>query len=219
MRSETVVNSALVVLAVCALIVTGLLVRREFFPRVEAAALVPTKVDDWEQYSSRGQRIGPADAKVVIVEFSDFQCPFCKVAARSLAAVRAKYPDDVAIVYRHYPLEATHPHALTAALASECAGEQAKFEQFHDLLYDRQDSIGVIEWEEFARRAQVPNEDRFQKCLQDSTYLSAVKRDAATARQMKATGTPTILVNNYRFAGAPPEETIEEYVRRALGEA
>ena len=218
-RSETIVNSVLVVLAGCALTITGLLVRRELSSALEIQDLKPTRIDDWQKYSDNGRRVGPANAKVVVVEFSDFQCPFCKVAAQSLARIRAQYPNDVAIIYRHFPLEAAHPHALAAALASECAGQQAHFQQFHDLLFEKQDSIGILAWEEFGRRAQVPDEVRFQKCLRDRTYLSNVERDVATARQLKATGTPLILVNNYRFAGAPADDVLKEYVERALKEA
>jgi protein-disulfide isomerase len=150
---ERLQNTASVVLVVCALTVTGLLVRQQLFPPAAVAAVPVTRVKDWQPLSQVGNVMGPRGARVTIVEFSDFQCPFCGQAAQALQGVRERYP-DVAIVYRHLPLEA-HPHAFAAAVASECAAEQGAFQAFHDHLFAHQDSIGVTPWDSVAHRAGV----------------------------------------------------------------
>lgn len=80
-------------------------------------------------------RIGPRNAKVTLIEYSDFECPFCQRFHPTIKQIAAKYPDDVAVVYRHFPLESIHPNARGYAIASECAGQQGKFWEFADTLF------------------------------------------------------------------------------------
>jgi hypothetical protein len=114
------------VLTICAAVVTGLLVRREFAgPAETARPAIRETVRDWQAYGDGRHRVGLEEAVVTIVEFSDFQCPFCRVAAGKLDSLRDEYPRDVAVVYRHFPVP-QHRHAVAAAQASECAGAQGR---------------------------------------------------------------------------------------------
>jgi protein-disulfide isomerase len=208
-------NLITAVLVVCAALVTGALVRREIFPAPSVSSPAVT-IARWETLVSAGHQMGPEQAAATIVEFSDFQCPSCAAAQSELRKLREMYPRDVAVVYRHFPLEAGHPYARRAAIASECAAEQGRFERFHDLLFQRQDSIGRMPWERFARLAGVPSRSRFADCLSARRPEARVNRDLATADSLGLQGTPTLLVNGRRFDGSPGFPVLEQQVRQAL---
>lgn len=204
------------VLVCCALVITGLAVRRELGAARPAATPYTDQVRpvrDWRSYAT-GTRIGPADAVVTIVEFSDFQCPYCRVMAERLREVRRKHPREVALVYRHFPLS-YHPHALPAARASVCADEQGRFEAFHDALFARQDSLNDAALPRLAKIAGVPDAKRFDECLKGAASLAHVERDIAAARQLGISGTPALLVNDALITGGAPG-VLEEQVARAL---
>lgn len=217
MKKDWFLNLAMGVLVVCALLVTGLVVRREFFPEAEASPTIPQPrvVSEWRKFGKYGHRMGPADAAVTIVEFSDFQCPFCGVLAERLHALQEKYPDEVAVVYRHFPL-ATHSHAVAAVRASECAAAQGRFAAFHDALFAARDSIGAIPWSRFATTAGVADTASFRRCADGSGPLRALARDTLAGRRLEVSATPTLLINELRFQGALPMDTLEVYVERAL---
>ena len=139
LERDALLNTALVIVASCAVVTTALAAYRTLRPAAPRVAPAVVEIDGWKQYAKAGQRLGPTDAPAVIVAFSDFECPFCKTAAQTLRAIRDKYGDRVALVYRHFPLEKRHPLARTAAIASECASRQARFETFHVL-----DVIGLM---------------------------------------------------------------------------
>lgn len=154
---EHFLNAATAVLVLCAVVVTSVVVRREFFSP-EPAPHRYAAVTNWADYAEDGHRSGPADASVTIVTFSDFQCPACRVLETNLQLLQARHPDRVAVVYRHLPL-ASHPFAIAAARASECAAAQQRFQEYRNALYARQDSIGVASWARFAVIADVPDLD------------------------------------------------------------
>ena len=157
--------------------------------------------------------MGSVSAPVVVIEFADFQCPFCGRAAENLREFRAAYAGEVAVVYRHFPLTAIHDHAMEAAIASECAAAQERFESFHDRLYQEQDSIGSKDWVAFAEEAGVPSIADFIRCLQEEWPRDRVRRDARAARQIRLTGTPSIIVNGVLLPGTPSVEELEEQLR------
>lgn len=211
--SDIVSATSTAVLAVCALVVTSLVVRRNVGdssgdhrrPPVESQA-------DWRSYSSGGHRLGSPDAPVLLIEFADFQCPACRVLEGRLRDVRKRFPRELAVLFRHFPLKAAHPFAEAAAVASECAARQGKFEQMHELLFDKSDSIGVLQWTEFARRATVPDIATFNSCLADPASASNVDADLQAALQLKAQGTPTMLVDGIRLNGAPTQHTLDSVI-------
>ena len=215
-RISTLTN---VVLAVCALAVTGLVVRREFVrpPRLAAAAVPDRRVANWEVFAGAGHRTGPADAPVRIVVFSDFQCPACLALAGELKAVRLEFPSEVAVIHRHFPLP-VHAFAMAAARASECAAQQGRFDAFHDALFAAQPSIGLAPWRRFAEEAGVADLPRFEACLTDPASVRVVERDVKDAGALGVRATPTFLVNDLAVTGTPPLETLRDHIRRALRE-
>lgn len=147
---------------------------------------------------------GPADAKIQIVEFSDFQCPACRAAEEPIRQIFAVYGGKIHFIFKHFPLR-MHPWAKTAAAASECAGHQGKFWEYHDLLYDKQDAWANDKADEIL--------DGYAKDLKlDATAWQACRQDPATAAAYAAdmkdggiawiTATPTFFINGRRFVGA-----------------
>jgi protein-disulfide isomerase len=212
---QTLNNLLTGLLVVCALVVTGLMVRREFTdPQVLAAATV----HNWQKIAREGRALGSPAAPVTIVEYSDFQCPFCAQAHQELKQVRAKYGDQVNVVFRHYPLE-SHAHAFEAAVASECAGEQGRFDPYHDRLFTLQDSIGVRGWEQFAGDAGVADIPAFNQCLESTAVRGRVERDRRLGEGLGTRGTPTFIINGKMFKGALTAEQWDPWIERALAGA
>ena len=148
MKQDSIANAFTGLLTVCALIVVTLVMRREFFPpqtpSVATSYPQPRVLTEWRDLASVGHVIGSPKARLKIVELSDFQCPFCNDLHLTLKLLLARHPGEIAVVYRHFPLPARmHPFAQAAAIASECAAAQHKFVEYHDALFERQDSIGT----------------------------------------------------------------------------
>ena len=215
--SDRVLNVVMGVLAVCALAVTGLLVRREVFapPRL-ADSPAPLHVANWKEYATAGHVIGPVSAPVTIVEFADFQCPYCGTLYQRLALVRQRYPSQTRIVFRHYPLERLHPFALQAAIASECAAQQGRFERYYSELFGNQSVIGVKSWEEFAKNAGVGSISSFRACFRSGREPPEIAADISAGDRLQVGGTPTILINDLRMEGAPELSTLDSLVDIAL---
>ena len=218
MKRTLLSNLATAAMVACAFVVTTLVVRREFFAAAAAAGqpdLRPHRVDDWDGLLTAGQWMGRKDAPVRIVEFSDFQCPFCARAHPVLDAVRRRHPDRVAVLYRHFPLDAIHPHARPAAAAAECAGAQGRFEPFATLLFAQQDSLGAKPWPRFAAEAGVPDGAAFERCLRDPRTRAAVEGDARAGTAAGVQVTPTLVINGTAHAGALSEAELEKLVADA----
>jgi protein-disulfide isomerase len=207
-----------VVLVLCAVLITATVVRREFFTRRPTAGPVERDVPGWRRLAADGHSVlGRADAPVKIVTFSDFQCPFCAQVNAEVDRIRAQDTTRVAIVYRHFPLEALHPHAFAAAMAAECAGAQGRFEAYHDALFAAQAEIGTRSWRSFAESAGVPSLDAFDACVKDQRFAGVVRRDQAAGREIGVSGTPTFIFDGKMVVGLPGAEKLEGQVRRALG--
>lgn len=206
------------VLVVCALVVTAAVVRREFFPPGGGGPdMRPRKVDDWNTLTAAGQWLGNPRAPVRIVEFSDFQCPFCAKTHPALEAVRRRHPDRVAVLYRHFPLDPIHPYARRAAVASECAAAQGRFAEYSDALFAQQDSIGVKSWARFAAETGVRDTAAFGRCVTDARALANVERDARAGRDNDVQVTPTLVINGTLRPGAVSEDELERLVNEAAG--
>lgn len=214
---EVLASVATTVLVVCALTVTVVSVRDRVIVDPPVRTLKFENQPNWMDYAKVGHRLGSATAKVILVEFADFQCPACRVFDREFQTLQAKYPDDVAVVFRHLPLTRIHPHALNAALASECAAAQGRFGEMHRVLFDRADSLGLLSWPTLAARASVGDLGQFERCFQDPATRAAVDRDVAAAGDLGITGTPTTLMNGVRFSGVPSGLVLDSLVRAALG--
>jgi protein-disulfide isomerase len=174
------------------------------------------EISNWESYGSTGRRLGPSPAAVTIVEFADFQCPFCRRADSTLKRLRSARAGDIAVVYRHYPI---HEFAFAAAQAVECAGAQGAFEPMHDVLYQRAESIGVIPWTRFAAQAGVQDTVVFARCLSDATVTRRIVDDTVAAHALGVSGTPTFLINDLRVVGYSGAMGLDSVVTRAFHDA
>ncbi len=210
MSKETIATTAAAILAVCAASLTAVNIRREFFPP-------PTRpvntVSDWMWYAAVGHRIGPAKAAVTVVVFSDYECPFCRTLERELSVLRKDYPEDLAVVWRHFPLEG-HEFALPAAKAAVCAAEQESFAAFHQRLFQRVELLGTIPWSVLAASAGVHDTSVFNDCLRGEAPALIVERDVSAARRLGVNATPTLLINSAQFRGLPGD--LEKIIRRQL---
>jgi protein-disulfide isomerase len=157
------------------------------------------------EVAADGHARGPADAPITIVEFSDFQCPYCRRAVPTLDKVLEKYPKDVRLVYRHLPLR-SHQRARPAAEASLCAGEQDQFWAYHDKLFDNSRQLEDSHLVGYAEQIGL-DKNRFQQCFESGKFASQVDADLEAAQQVGITGTPAFVVNGVLISGAkPPEE-------------
>lgn len=176
-------------------------------------------VPEWRTYAKQGNRKGPKDAAVVIVEFGDYECPACRAFEPHVNAVRSAFPEDVAVVYRHWPLS-YHNLAYPAARAAECAALQGKFALFHDWLY--RDSEWMADprrrFVASATRIGIDNLEMFESCLDDSDPVDSIERDIAAAKELGGTGTPTVLVNDLLLGSLADSLTLLKLVDDALRE-
>jgi protein-disulfide isomerase len=158
--------------------------------------------------------IGARDARVTVEVWSDFQCPFCQRGADILDGLRAKYGDQVRIVFRHHPLP-MHANARLAAIASMAASEQGKFWEMHDVLFDNQRSLDRASLEGYAK-AMGLDLARFQKALDSSTWANYVDTDEAEAQKRGIAGTPFFFINGKAVMGAQPLDAFTQVIDAEL---
>jgi protein-disulfide isomerase len=196
-RTDRLATAATIVIAACAVAVTA----RTYLPLGNHAVTISTKpvgVPNWTKYLADGHVRGPDSARVTILEFGDYECPFCAAAAPRIARFMAAHPGQVRLVYRQWPL-AMHRLAYPAARAAECAGQQGAFWAMHDLLIQKQDSLGLIPFAELALRAQIPDLREFGRCNARGEPVPSIEHSIADARALGGTGTPTLVVNGQRL--------------------
>lgn len=146
------------------------------------------------------------NAKVTLVEFSDYQCPFCAQANPFVESILATYGDQVNFTYRHFPLVTIHSHAQLAAEAAEAAGAQGKFWEMHNLLFSNQaDWEGLADalptFQEYAQQLEL-NMDQFNQSLENHEFLPKIQQDLADGNTAGVNGTPAFFVDGERFSGS-----------------
>jgi protein-disulfide isomerase len=159
--------------------------------------------------------IGPEDAPITIVEFSDFQCPFCRRwFDETYQPLFAAYPGKIRVVYRHLPLTSIHPDAFPAAEASMCAGEQNAFWQFHDKLLGGE-SLGDAIYEQYARELNldIPS---FVDCVTEHKYSEKIQADSDFAVNLGVRSTPTFFINGLAIVGAQPLDVFKQVIDKEL---
>jgi protein-disulfide isomerase len=162
--------------------------------------------------------IGSASAPVTLVEFSDFQCPFCQRVSPTLKQVQKVYGDKVRIVWKDFPLTQIHPEAFKAGEAAHCAGEQGKFWEYHDRLFANQQALQPDSLKKHAADAGLDTA-AFNACLDSSKYGDRVREGVAQGSRLGVNSTPTIYVNGRMLSGAQPYETIAAVIDEELSRA
>ena len=168
--------------------------------RVEVAATGPAK--------------GPEGAPITIVEFSDFQCPFCSKAIASVDEVMKAYEGKVRLVFRHFPLE-FHKEAPKAAEGSMCAADQNKFWEFHDKLFANQQAIKPDDLKKHAADLGLDTA-RFNECLDSGKHAATVTKDFEAGKKAGVTGTPAFFINGIALSGAVPAEEFKSIIDAEL---
>lgn len=185
-------------------------------------AAAPTAVTDIKLASitDNDHIRGDKNAKVTLVEFSDFQCPYCSSIEPTLKALLDKYDGQIRLVYKHFPLTSLHPQAVSSAEASECAADQGKFWEFHDALYANQSSLADDYYSQLASTLGL-NTTKFDECYNSGKYEQKVMDQLTEAQAAGAQGTPyTVVVDAsgsmVPLNGAVPQANFETVIDQAL---
>lgn len=158
---------------------------------------------------------GPADAPITIVEFSDYQCPFCRRWHDEVAqALYAAYPNQIRLVYRNLPLTSIHPDALSAAEAALCAGDQNSYWEYHDKLFGGE-TLGKSTYLQYAQELSL-DLNTFEACLDNRTHQAAVEADSDFAVNLGVRSTPTFFINGLAIVGAQPLDVFKQVIDKEL---
>jgi len=160
---------------------------------------------------------GNPEAKVTIFEYSDYECPFCARFHPTLKQILTDYPEDVNWVYRHFPLDSIHPQARPAAIAAECAGEQGKFWEFSDALFENQANLSSDLYGQLAGDLGL-NTAQFNECVSSGKYADKVESDFQEGISVGVTGTPGSFINGVIIPGALPYESVKAEIDKALAQ-
>ncbi|HLC80057.1 MAG TPA: DsbA family protein [archaeon] len=160
---------------------------------------------DMSALEAGGEHKGNELAKVRIVEFSDFQCPSCGYAYGVMKQIYSQYADSIYFTYRHFPLSNIHPFAQKAAEASQCAGEQGKFWEYHDKLFENQDNLKVDDLKAYATGLGLDS-SQFNACLESSKYAGKVASDYSLGLSYGVDSTPTFFINGQKYSNLSVDE-------------
>jgi protein-disulfide isomerase len=216
---KTRLDSAITtIFLVCALATTGAIIHREFFATPGGRAHAEQKsllINDWRTQLTKGVRMGPEQAPVQLMEFADFECPYCGSFHQNLKILRARYPTQMALTYMHFPLPG-HRFAIPAARVAECADNQGRFEAMYDQLFEGQESFGLKPWRDFAAAAGVPDLEAFDACIKKTDPLPRVEEGKQLGTKLDIQGTPTVIVNGWKLGKPPSAEELDGMVRLIL---
>ena len=210
------------IVTVAAVAVAASVVHREFGNKerasLAASSIAPSFVKDWKSFVPYGIRTGDEAAPVTIVEFSDFECPYCRTFQSSLDSVRHDRGSAISFVFVHFPLP-MHRFARPAARAAECANTLGKFDAFQRVLFGKQDSLGLKPWGSYAAEAGIADTSAFALCTRGTERLARVEDGLAMGKKLGVQGTPTVLVNGWRFAAVPTDSLAHMVDRIIAGKA
>lgn len=209
----------LFVTAFCAVLAAGLELRSAYGrpSRAQSPTARGRAIAEWPEVVATGIAQGPPNAPYTLVLFSDYECPACRSFHHTLEKLTARYPDSLRVITRHMPLSGIHRFARAAARAATCAHAQARFSAYERLLYDSQDSIGIVSWIEFARRAAVPDVNAFDACLSDPDVERRLAVDERLATRLGFKGTPSFLVAGRAYEGAWPDSAVLKVLQSSVG--
>lgn len=184
-------------------------------PVVEAPVTEAPQFVRYDIPSEGFPSIGPADAPITIVEFSDYQCPYCRRWHEQVyKPLLDAYPGKIRMVYRHLPLTSIHPDAMAAAEAAMCAGDQDAYWPFHDKLFSG-NSLDLQTFTQYAQELSLNVED-FQTCLEEDKFKNAIETDSNFALDLGVRSTPTFFINGLALVGAQPLDVFKQVIDQEL---
>ncbi len=157
----------------------------------------------------RSPVMGIPTAHYKIIEFSDYQCPFCGIARPVVAKFFAHHPMDVVVYHYEMPLTQIHHYAYVASIAANCAELQGVIEPYQSLLFQHQKEFATLNWAKLAEQAGIKNVDYFRKCVHDETPRKHIDKDIKIGESLGIEGTPTFIINGTLLSGALTEEKLE----------
>ncbi|MEO5927453.1 MAG: DsbA family protein [Patescibacteria group bacterium] len=182
-------------------------------PSVPTAPAAPVKPVDEKNDHIRGAK----NAKVTLIEYSDYECPFCLRHEDSITQALKDYPNDVRVIYRNFPLTSIHPEAQKAAEAAECAGQQGKFWEMHDAIFQANaaSKMSVATWKEVAGTLKIDT-NKFNECLDGGKTAAQVAQEEQEGSSAGVQGTPGTFVNGTLVEGAVPYATLKSMIDSKL---
>jgi protein-disulfide isomerase len=211
--SGAVDRLASVAVGLAAIVVAAVVVKREISPKEASQRQVagfyraPDPVDNWRSLSSSGVWVGDSTASVVVVEFVDFECPFCRAFHASFKRAQKAMGDSVALLLIHLPIR-SHRFAIPAARAAMCAQEQGRFNEYQDALFAAQDSFGLKSWAAYGKTAGVRDTVALSRCARATTPIALVDRGVTVAESLRVDATPTVIINGWRYSIAPTDSLL-----------
>ena len=175
-------------------------------------ALAPPRT---EVSTEGGLAQGPSDAPIVLVEFSDYQCPFCARSQETVERLLAKYGDKVHHVFMDFPIAQIHPRAMPASIAGRCAGEQGKFWEFHKQLFRNQRELTDVNFKKWAGDLKL-DVTKFEACRTGGGQEAAIEKTMDAGQKVGVTGTPAFFLNGVMISGAQPYEVFEQLIEGEL---
>ncbi|NEP02232.1 MAG: thioredoxin domain-containing protein [Symploca sp. SIO2E9] len=157
--------------------------------------------------------IGATENKILLVEFSDFQCPYCAKVTQTVKQFIAQHQDEVTLVYKHLPLASIHPQATSAAQAAWAAGKQGKFWEYHDSLFAQRENLGEELYIEIAQRLKL-NLEKFNLDRNGEAVAKDIQADVSLAQTLNLDGTPSFIIKEEVFSGAIELSDLEEILER-----
>jgi len=206
----------------------------------DAISRIESKIDNLQAFDNQPKVVkistdddpirGNQNAPITIIEFSDYQCPFCaRFYTQTLPLIMEEYIEQgkAKLVYRDFPIQSSHPNAMPAAVAAECANEQGKYWEYHDTLFERQQewnkldvTSAVATFKQYASEIEIMQE-KFDSCLDTGKYLEEVRNDLNDGRDYGVDGTPGFFVGNdqigyVKLSGAQPFESFKKVIDSQL---
>jgi protein-disulfide isomerase len=177
---------------------------------------IPENVKRYDVPIAGNPIYGDPNAPITIIEFSDYQCPFCqRWHAEVWPQIESKYGDKIRLVYRDFPLESIHPQAVPAAEAADCAGAQNKYWEFNNLLFGGGKELGTETYDAYAQQVGLKMDD-FKKCVADRSYQKEVQDDTNFAAELGVRSTPTFFINGLAVVGAQPFSVFDQVISLEL---
>jgi protein-disulfide isomerase len=211
LKTDTILSGILIVTAIS----LSYAYRRKTI--AQQTAQEPVFVAGWRDIARAGMGIesGPANARIVILEFSDFQCPFCKLSHKSVRELMRRFPNDVSYTFVQFPLS-NHPQANSAARVALCANEQKVFVEMADMLFENSDSLGIKPWNHFAKSV-VGDTGQFNSCVARTGKSRVIEAGLRMGKSIEVRGTPTVFINGWRFPHPPTLAEMNRVATDILG--